>query len=120
MNILTVIIGVPLSVAFAFLGRWFLLHPEKLAPKGQFMGPDTLGARLFRLQVTAVGTFAVFFGAFGAIFSALLWIAFFSPALLVLPVIFGISCGVYAVIYVRKEVKSRPAYASSNPHGWWP
>ncbi len=84
------------------------------------MGPYTFGARLFRFQVTAVGTFALFFGALGSIFAALHWVAVFSPALLVLPVILGIFCGTYAVIYVRKELKSRPAYVSNNPHGWWP
>ena len=85
MNIFTVLFGVPLSIAFAFLGRWLLLHPERLAPEGQFMGPYTFGARLFRFQVTAVGTFALFFGALGSIFAALHWVAVFSPALLGAP-----------------------------------
>jgi xanthosine utilization system XapX-like protein len=76
--------------------------------------------RLFRLQVTAVGTFAVFFGALGSIFAALHWIASFSPVLLALPVILGVFLGVYAVSYVRDELKSRPAYIANNPHGWWP
>jgi hypothetical protein len=120
MNIFPVLIGVPLSIAFASLGRWLLLHPERLVPKGQFMGPNTFGARLFRLQVTAVGTLAVFFGASGSIFAALYWIASFAPVLLTLPVILGGFFGVYSVTYVRKELKSRPAYISNNPHGWWP
>ena len=70
-----------LSAAFALLGRWIQLHREKIVPTGHFMGPDTLGARLFRVQIAVIGTIAVFGGTYGALYGLLQLATFGSVAL---------------------------------------
>lgn len=107
------------SVGFAMLGRWIQLHPERVVPKGYFTSVDSLGARVFRLQITLLGCFMVFGGVAACINliaspwsrrSLLGWIA----------ILLAYASGVVAAVYVRKEVRARPPYVSNTPYGWWP
>jgi hypothetical protein len=120
MAFITVLIGVPLFVAFASFGRWIQLHPEKVVLQGIFMGPHTFGARLFRAKVAIIGSLAVFGGTWCAVFALLSRLVLVSPILSGIAQLVGLCAGVSAAIYVRKEVRARPEYVSSNPHGWWP
>ena len=113
------LIGVPLSLGFALLGRWVQLHPEKLVMDGMFQGPHTLGARVFRTEVAFIGSLAVLGGTCGTI--SLLTLPFNSEALSAIGRIVGLIVGVTAALHVRKEVRRRRRdYVSSSPHGWWP
>lgn len=109
-----------LLALFALGGRWTQLHPERVVPKGQFIGPNSPGARLFRVQVAFVGTFMVFGGTAGAIFSLLSLLTLRSALLQVLAKLIGVAAGVLAAIHVRKEARTRPEYVSNSPYGWWP
>src|ERR1700739_97089 len=117
--------GVPIVAAvlfavFALGGRWIQLHPERTVPKGQFAGPNTLGARLFRAQVAILGTFMVFSGTTAAVFSLL---SLLSSALLRLELVvklIGVVAGILAATRARMEARTRPEYVSTNPYGWWP
>ncbi len=119
MPLTTSLIGVPLLVAFAFFGRWIQLHPEKVAPKGSFGGPNTFWARLFRAQVIFIGTGAVLGGTWCAVFGLL---SALTSNLIVLGIgqVAGLGLGMYVAVRVRKEVRRRPAYVSTSPYGWWP
>jgi len=109
-----------LSAAFALFGRWIQLHPEKIVPTGQFMGPDSVGARLFRLQVAVIGTIAVFGGTYGALNGFLQFATFGSVALGWTMVLTAVATGIVAAIYVRREANARPMHQSNSPYGWWP
>lgn len=100
-------------VAFAFFGRWLQLHPEKIVPKGWFAGPNTFLARMFRVQVAFVGTFAVFGGTSGAVFGVLSAFTFNSIVLGWTAQVIGLSVGIYAAIRVRKQVRVRPESGTS-------
>jgi hypothetical protein len=65
------IVAASLFALFALAGRWIQLHPERMVPKGQFVGPNTRGARFFRAQMAILGTFVVFGGTTAAVFSLL-------------------------------------------------
>ena len=106
--------------AFALGGRWIQLHPERTVPKGQFVGPNTRGARMFRAQMAILGTFMVFGGTTAAVFSLLSLITGASVRLELLAKLIGVVAGVLAAIRVRREVRIRPEYVSSSPYGWWP
>lgn len=114
------IIASLLCAGFALLGRWLQLHPERIVPEGQFMGQNTFGARLFRAQVFLVGTFAVFGGTCGALYSLLQLAAFGSAVLDWVIRLAALVAGILAAIHVRKEVKARPVHESKSPYGWWP
>lgn len=90
-------------------------------PKGQFVGPNTLGARLFRTQMAILGTFMVFGGTTAApVFSLL---SLFTPAsarLKLVAKMIGVILGVFAAIRVRREARNRPAYVGTTPHVSWP
>jgi hypothetical protein len=109
-----------LFAVFAFGGRWIQLHPERTVPKGQFVGPNTLGARLFRAQIAILGTFVVFAGTTAAVFSLLSLLTTPSVRLEPMAKLVGVVAGAIAAIYVRKEARTRPEYVSSSPYGWWP
>jgi hypothetical protein len=109
-----------LWAAFALFGRWLQLHPEKLVPSGQFMGPDTTGARLFRAQIAIIGTIAVFGGTCGAFHELLRFAAFGSVVLRWMMVLAAAATGIVAAVYVRREANARPMHKSNNPYGWWP
>jgi len=108
-----------LFALFALGGRWAQLHPERIVSKGFFIGPNTFGARAFRFEVAALGTFAVFGGAQAITFILLSSVAHSAPAVWIAHLI-AISVGLIAAIYVRREVRRRPAYVSHTPNGWWP
>ena len=109
-----------LLAAFALFGRWIQLHPEKIVPTGHFMGPDTLGARLFRVQVAVIGTIAVFAGTYGALHGLLQFATFGFVALGWIMALTAAAMGVVAAVYVRREANSRPMHKSTWPNGWWP
>jgi len=108
------------SALFAFVGRWIQLYPERTVPKGQFVGPNTLGARLFRIQMAILGTFMVFGGTTGAVFSVLSLLTFSSVRLEVSAKLVGVVAGIIAAAWVRKEARNHPEHVSSGPYGWWP
>lgn len=108
------------AAAFALFGRWLQLHPEKLVPAGHFIGPHTFGARLFRLQVAFLGTFAVFGGITGALYTLLQFATFGSVVLGWIALLLSIAAGVFVAVRVRREVKARPVHESKSPYGWWP
>ncbi|MGA8867113.1 MAG: hypothetical protein WB510_09100 [Candidatus Sulfotelmatobacter sp.] len=114
------VVAAILFAVFAFVGRWIQLHPERTVPKGQFVGPNTFGARLFRGQMAILGTFMVFGGSTAAVFSIFSLLTFGSVRFEVFAKLIGVIAGVLAAIRVRKEAQSRPEYVSSSPYGWWP
>ena len=109
-----------LFAVFALGGRWIQLYPERTVPKGQFIGPNTFGARFFRAQMAILGTFMVFAGTTAVVFSLLSLLTSASVRLELLAKLIGVVAGVLAAIYVRKEARTRPDYVSSSPYGWWP
>lgn len=113
MPLSTILIGVPFMVAFAFFGRWLQLHTERIVSKGCFAGPNTFLARMFRVQVAFVGTFAVFGGTWGAVFGVLSAFTFNSIVLGWTAQVIGLSVGIYAAIRVRKQVRVRPESGTS-------
>ena len=66
------IVGPILLALFVLGGRCIQLHPERVVPKGQFVGPNSPGARLFRVQVLLVGSVMVFGGTAGVFYGVLL------------------------------------------------
>jgi hypothetical protein len=106
--------------AFAFLGRWLQLNPEKIIPVGSFMGRDTFGARFFRAQVALVGTGAVFGGTAFAVYSLTRPMAPESLIGSVMIWLITVLAGIAAAMYVRKEVQRKPVHQNNNPHGWYP
>ena len=70
-QILSALFSALLAALFGLVGRWIQLHPERIVPKGQFVGRDSSGARLFRAQVVLVGNLMVFGETFGVVFSLL-------------------------------------------------
>jgi hypothetical protein len=114
------IVATILFAVFALGGRWIQLHPERTVPKGQFVGPNTLGARLFRAQIAILGIFMVFGGTTAAVFSLLSLLTPASARLELLAELIGVAAGVLAAIRVRMEARTRPEYVSSSPYGWWP
>jgi len=77
-QILSTLLSVLIAALFGLVGRWIQLHPERIVPKGQFVGRDSSGARLFRAQVILVGSFTVFGGTF-VVVSSLLSLLTFAP-----------------------------------------
>ncbi len=114
------LIGVLLSAVFALGGRWIQFYPERLVPKGQFVGPDTRGARLYRIQAAVLGTFMVFAGTWGAIFSLLSLLGSGSVLLAWIGHLLGMAAGIFVAARVRGEAKLHPPYVSNSPYGWWP
>ena len=111
-----------MSIGFALLGRWTQLHPEKVAPQGVFAGENTLGARIFRVQVTVVGSFAVFAGTCGALVVVFVNVipGSVSHATAWAAGLVAVAAGVIAISHVRKEVKLRQPYKGKTPYGCWP
>jgi len=113
-----IIIRVLMLVGFALLGRWMQLHPERIVPKGWFIGENTFGARLLRAQATVVGGFAVLAGTAFALSTALVPLTSGHSVLQVIVWLLAVTLGILAVSYVRKEVKRQPLYRSTSPHRW--
>ncbi|MGO9210238.1 MAG: hypothetical protein ACLPXM_05215 [Terriglobales bacterium] len=113
-------IAMILFAGFGLLGRWMLLHPESIVPKGMFMGRNTFFARLFRAEVLVIGTCAVFGGTCAALSAAFSLVAAHSWLISWTLKLVAVAAGVVAAIHVHKELKARPSYESTNPYGWWP
>jgi hypothetical protein len=113
-------IQILLFAGFALLGRWLQLHQERVFPKGYFVAVNSWGAKLARAQVAVVGTFAVVGGTAGSISRLLSVVPVRSQFLAAAIVVIGLSAGVMAAIYVRKEVRVLPPHQSTDPNGWWP
>jgi membrane associated rhomboid family serine protease len=114
------VIGLSVSVVFALGGRWIQPFPERLVPKGQFVGADSRGARFYRVQTASLGTFMVFAGTWGAIFSLVSLLGNGSALLAWIGHLLGVAAGIFAAARVRGEAKLRPPYVSNSPYGWWP
>lgn len=90
-------------------------------PKGQFVGPNTLGARLFRTQMAILGTFMVFGGTTAApVFSLLSLFTAASARLKLVAKMIGVILGVFAAIRVRREVETGLRMSALPPHVLWP
>ena len=111
------VIGVLISIIFALGGRWIQLYPERLVPKGQFIGPDSIGARFCRAQAAVLGTFMVLAGTWFAISSLASLLSFGSALVFWIGHLVGVAAGVIATTHVRKEAKARPPYVSNSPYG---
>ena len=120
MGVVTWIVRLTVPILFVLGGRWIQLNPERTVPKGYFTGSNTLGARIHRFQIAALGTFAVFAGTTGTVFSIVSPLAFAPAALGWMTRVTGIMFGIIAAIHVRKEAKAKPTYVSTTPFGWWP
>lgn len=92
-----------LSAVIALGGRWVQLYPERVVPKGHFTGPNTRGARLFRIQIAILGTFAVFAGTCSAVFSLLSLLIFGSESLGWIAQLMGVVAGILVALRVRRE-----------------
>src|SRR3954454_25395095 len=102
------IISILILVTVALFGRWVQMHPGRIVGEGMFPARDSLGARSFRGVVAFLGSCAVFAGVYGALWNVLRPETVGSAGFrLMLRLMFAIA-GIIAVIYVRKEVKSRP------------
>src|SRR3954470_3453247 len=109
---MTTIISVLMFGAFALLGRWLQLHPEKVIPEGAFISEETKGAKLARAQVVVVGIFAVVLGTAFALYSVLELVTFGHWTLSLLAVLIAGVAGVIVAKRVRTEVKSLPNHHS--------
>ena len=98
-------IGTIGALIFAFLGRWIQFHPEKLVLQGTFENPQSSGAIEYRKMIAVVGTFGVFAGVCGGIYSLSFW--FDSGLLHLLLLLTGIFVGVLAARHVRREVREK-------------
>jgi hypothetical protein len=101
-------------------GRWVQLYPERLVPKGHFVGPDTRGARFYRTQMAFLGTFMVVAGTCGAVLSLISLLRLAPGLVTFIATLVGLAAGIAAAAHVRREAKTRPPYISNNPYGWWP
>jgi len=113
-------VGVPFFAAFALFGRWALLYPEKVIPNGMFSGRDSLGAKVARIQVGFVGTFAVWGGTWGALTMALTLVTPAKPWMQFVTAATGCIAGAFAAVLVHRERKLRVPHRSEHPLGWWP
>ena len=106
-----------LSAAFALLGRWIQLNPDRIIPAGQFTSGDTLGGRLFRAQLAVLGTIAVSGGTYLALHGFLQFATFGSVALDWITTLIAIASAIVAAVRVRSEASARATYKSKSPNG---
>jgi hypothetical protein len=93
-----------LSSAAALLGRWIQLHPEKVLPQGHF-AEDSVTARIYRVQIACMGSFAVFAGTWSAVLNLCTLLIHRLPLTRRGALLAGAVLGVAAVIYVRSEAR---------------
>jgi hypothetical protein len=115
-----VIVQILCAAAFAALGRWMLLHPESVFPKGSFVAVSSPGAKLSRLQVLIIGSLAVFAGTTLTLTGLFSLIPIHFKVLAAIESVIALAAGVYALLHVRREVAARPAPQTGDPNGWWP
>ena len=99
------------------------LHPERIVPKGLFVGTRQFRRWLVPGSSGASGHFHGFLRdlrTFGVVVSFLSELTFGFALLQLLTRLIGVVVGVVAAIRVRKETRSPPEYVSSSPYGWWP
>jgi hypothetical protein len=111
MPVLTIL----LSSAAALLGRWIQLHPEKILPQGHF-AEDSTSARLYRIQISCMGSLAVFAGTWSAVLNVCTLLIHRLPLTRRGALLAGAVMGIAAVIYVRTEVRLHQRKANSQ-HG---
>jgi hypothetical protein len=115
MPILTIL----LSSAAAWLGRWIQLHPEKILPKGHFAA-DSATARIYRVQIACMGSFAVFAGTWGAILNIFALLIHRLRVTRRTALFAGAALGIAAAIYVRREVRARQRPQPASVNRSWP
>lgn len=113
------IITILLSSAAAWLGRWIQLHPERILPKGHFAA-DSAAARIYRVQIACMGSFAVFAGTWSAVLSILTLLIHRLPVTRRTALFAGAVLGIAAVIYVRREVRARQRPQPASANRSWP
>lgn len=96
------IIALVLSGGWGLVGRWILLHPDRVF-KGLFTRDDKLLTRIAGVETTLVGTFMVFSAAIGVVFYLALLMRL--PDWLALLV--GIAVGDYIGFRVYGNVRRR-------------
>ena len=85
--------------------------------QGTFQSPHSSGAVLARKVIAVQGTFFVVFGVMGAFIS--LTFGFSSAAMTAIATLIGVTCGILAARYVRKEVRAKGDPAPGQ-FGLWP
>jgi hypothetical protein len=115
MPVLTIL----LSSAAALLGRWIQLHPEKILPKGHFEA-DSTTARIYRVQIAVMGSFAVFAGTWSVVLNILALLIHRLPVTRRAALFAGAALGIAAVIYVRREVRARQRLQPPSTNRSWP
>lgn len=113
------VVTILLSSAAALLGRWIQLHPKKILPRGHF-AEDSASARIYRIQIACMGSFAVFAGTWSAVLNLCAVLIHRLPLTRRAALFAGALLGIAAVIYVRWEVRAgrRPQPASTDRS--WP
>ncbi len=112
-------ITILLSSAAALLGRWIQLHPEKILPKGHFAA-DSATARIYRVQIACMGSFAVFAGTWSAVLNILTLLIHRLPVTRRTTLFAGALLGIAAVLYVRREVRARQRLQAASTDRSWP
>jgi hypothetical protein len=113
MPVLTIL----LSSAAALLGRWIQLHPEKILPRGHF-AKDSVSARVYRVQIACMGSFAVFAGTWSAVLNIGTLLIRKLPITRRTALFAGVVLALAAVLYVRREVSARQRRESNSPRVW--
>ena len=113
MPLLTIL----LSSAAALLGRWIQLHPEKILPRGHF-AEDSVRARVYRVQIACMGSFAVFAGTWSVALNIGTLLIHKLPITRRTALFAGVVLAMAAVLYVRREARARQRRESSSPRVW--
>jgi hypothetical protein len=113
MPVLTIL----LSSAAALLGRWIQLHPEKILPRGHFAG-NSVSARVYRVQIACMGSFAVFAGTWSAVLNIGTLLIHKLPITRRSALFAGVVLAIAAVLYVRWEARGRERRTSDSPRVW--
>lgn len=111
------IVTILLSSAAAWLGRWIQLHPEKILPQGHFAA-DSATARIYRVQIACVGSFAVLAGTWSAVLNVCVLLIHKLPFTRRTALLAGAVLGIGAAIYVRREVSARQRRESGSLQRW--
>ena len=113
MPLLTIL----LSSAAALLGRWIQLHPEKILPRGHF-AEDSVSARVYRVQIACMGSFAVFAGTWSVALNIGTLLIHKLPITRRTALFAGVVVAMAAVLYVRREARARQRRESNSPRVW--
>jgi hypothetical protein len=109
------------ALAAVVLGaRWLEIHPESIVPKGHFASFNSPSARLFRVVVSFMGSFFIVFGVWGTVLTLRNLASVNSVALNLVAHVVGMSLGLVAAYYVRRETRLQQPTKPDSPYGWWP